>query len=186
MLTRSKIAPHEHMKNKKINWRLPIIAAGFWLAVGVLYALHLTVNVSESMKKGLYIGAGHSIHRGDIVAVCLDKNNATIGLKQGYVLRGKACASGITPLIKEVLAMPGDTIVLADNSISVNGKYYPYATQKSDTQGRPLSMVPRGAYPAIKGYFLIGVSAPNSWDSRYWGLADKSQVLYRLIPLWTF
>lgn len=186
MLTRSKIALNEHMKSKKTNWRLPLIAAVFGLTVGTAHALHLTINVSESMKEGVYIGAGHIIHRGDTVAVCLDKNVAKVGLKQGYVLRGNACDGGTSPLIKQVLAIPGDNLVLTDTNIRVNDHSYPYVTFHTDTQGREISSIPRGNYSAIKRYFLIGTNAQNSWDSRYWGQVNQDQILYRLVPVWTF
>ncbi|MBV9575129.1 MAG: S26 family signal peptidase [Gammaproteobacteria bacterium] len=45
---------------------------------------------------------------------------------------------------------------------------------------------PRGDYPNINGYWLIGTHAKNSWDSRYWGAIKKENILYVLEPLFTF
>lgn len=185
MSIRLKIAPLKRLKNKKIDWRLPLIAGCLALVIGAAYALHVTLNVSGSMKEGLYIGAGHTIHRGDVVAVCLNKQTAEVGLKRGYVLPGTTCESGSAPLIKQVLAMPGDHLVLSNTTIAVNGQTYPYATLPLDSQGRPLASIPRGDYPHLNGYFLVGTNAPNSWDSRYFGPVNKNQIRYRLVPVWT-
>jgi len=84
------------------------------------------------------------------------------------------------PLIKRILAVPGDTVVLTRDSIIVNGILYPYATKRIDSNGRRLWAYPRGVYSGTSGYWVIGTGSVDSWDSRYWGPITRSQILYPL------
>lgn len=134
------------------------------------------------MKEGIYIKKYGKISRGDILAFCLEDPYKTIGLHRLYIEKGQRC-HGATPLIKEIIAIPGDNVVLTNQYIEVNGITYPYKTLYVDSMGRKLGTYPHGNYFNTQGYWLIGTHALNSWDSRYWGPVSKRQVLYQLKPL---
>jgi conjugative transfer signal peptidase TraF len=133
------------------------------------------------MPEEIYRKDNGKIHRGDIVAFCLVEPYKTIGLKQRYVEKGTAC-HGTDPLIKQVIAIPGDEVRLTDSSTAVNTIIYPYQTRYTDSNNRKLAVYPRGTYHA-QGYWLIGTHSPHSWDSRYFGEVSASQILYKLKPL---
>jgi conjugative transfer signal peptidase TraF len=153
-----------------------IITVIFILILGSV-SQSFIINISPSEPLGVYkIEKSNSIHRGDIVAVCLSVKYKKIGLKDGYLIPGMRCEQ-TAPLLKTVIAVPGDAITLKNSQIIVNGRIYPYATKQFDSKGRALDQVLRGFYKDKK-YWLIGVANPNSWDSRYWGGVDKSQILY--------
>lgn len=130
--------------------------------------LGLIINITPSMREGLYLNKSSSIKRGDIVAACIPNAYTELGIQRLYIGKGTACY-GVMPIIKKVIALPGDNVVLTDHFIAVNGIQYPYKTEYSDSLGRPLTVYPRGHYPHTKGYWLIGTHSPHSWGSRYWG-----------------
>lgn len=142
------------------------------------------INVTPSMKLGAYRKSFGKINRGDVVSLCLPNKYKKFGLSQSYILKGKKCL-GADPLIKEVVAIPGDVVILNDNDIVVNGVQHDYVTLHYDKNGNALDVYPRGKYK-IKGYWLIGTHAKNSWDSRYWGPIAQSKILNKLKPLLTW
>ena len=144
------------------------------------------INITPSEPLGIYkihqISEAAQIHRRDIVAVCLPSQYQDLGLKQGYLLSGIRCGK-TAPLIKTVIAIPGDTVILKNNEITVNGKVLLYATKYIDSHGRKLEVFPRGVYKNVKTYWLIGTNDPNSWDSRYWGGVEQKQILFLIKPV---
>lgn len=162
----------------------PLIGGVALLIVGFLaQQCGVIINVSPSMPEGIYIKSECDIQRGSIVAVCLPPAYQAIGLKQKYIEIGNTC-HGAYPLIKQVIAVPGDNVALKNNVIVVNGKLFFYKTLAVDSTGRPLSNYPRGTYAHTDGYWLIGTAAKNSWDSRYWGPVRRTQILYPLRVVW--
>lgn len=125
------------------------------------------------------------IHKNAIALICLDDAHKNLGLGRGYLVKGAACR-GADPLLKTVVAIPGDSVVLRHNDIIVNDVKYPYPTVTHDSQGRPLKIYPRGVYSHTKGYWLIGTHVNNSWDSRYWGPIAPQQITAQLKPLLLF
>ncbi|MDX2164738.1 MAG: conjugative transfer signal peptidase TraF [Gammaproteobacteria bacterium] len=146
------------------------------------------INITPSEPLGIYkihqISEVNQIHRDDIVAVCLSSRYQDLGLRQGYLFSGMRCGK-TAPLIKTVVALPGDTVILKSNEVVVNGKVLIYATKYIDSHGRRLDVFPRGVYKNIKTYWLIGTSDPNSWDSRYWGGVNRKNIVFTVVPLLT-
>lgn len=132
------------------------------------------------MKIGLYIKQKGEIKRGDIVLVCLHEPYKTIGLQRRYIAKGSKC-EGAEPLIKEVVAIPGDTVILTEEYLKINGQKFSFLTYHYDSQNRSLNVYPCGKYQ--QGYWLIGTNDNRSWDSRYWGFVRREQILYKLKPL---
>ncbi len=166
----------------KIKRSYTFIILGMLLGMALLAHIYrVCINVTPSMAEGIYRKDDSRIHRGDIVAFCLEEPYKTIGLKRFYVEKGQAC-QGADPLIKEVIAVPGDEVLLTDQCIAVNGIIYPYPTFYVDSNHRKLAIYPRGTYYS-HGYWLIGTHSVRSWDSRYWGEISAHQVLYKLKPL---
>ncbi|MDQ2078425.1 signal peptidase I [Marinimicrobium sp. ABcell2] len=101
-----------------------------------------------------------------------------------------------TLFVKRVIGVPGDSLVIEDGRVFVNGQSFAYAENDrasdrlvfSETHGdvsyaiqyskaRPVSgasvniAIPEGKY------FVMGDHRNNSADSRYWGLVDESNVM---------
>ena len=96
----------------------------------------LSINLTSSMPIGIYQRqVTHAIHHGNIVAVCLPEQIARLGLKRGYLQKGR-CPSGAIPVLKEVIAVPGDEVSVTKDDIIVNGKHYWAPIQARDHMGR--------------------------------------------------
>ncbi len=110
-------------------------------------------------------------------------------------------------LVKRVIATPGDTIELRDEVLIVNGRPLKYdvidatsVRQEVHEDANPLVAIEHGpkdphhvmvlpsrsamrsfapiTVPAGK-YFMMGDSRDNSYDSRYFGVVDREQIVGR-------
>lgn len=170
---------------KEINYTplmilLVIIAVIFWV-----HGLGMLINWTPSIKQGIYIKESGVIHRGNLVALCLPEPYQSLALSRAYVMNGDAC-HGTIPLLKEVIAVPGDEVKLTEDVIQVNGRAYFFKTEQNDHLGRPLMAYPKGDYKNTQGYWFLGNNSPHSWDSRYWGPLAQKQIIYKVKPLIVF
>lgn len=172
--------------------KMPIKSTYPFIILSMLFSLFflahsygVCINVTPSMPEGIYIRDTSNVQRGDIIAFCLKEPYKSIGLKKFYIEKGQVC-QGADPLIKEVIAIPGDDVVLTDQFIRVNKRISPYPTFHFDSLHRRLAVYPRGRYSHVPGYWVIGTHSPYSWDSRYWGEIRADQILYKLRPLWVW
>lgn len=165
--------------------------------IGLIFILlqlaqkYFVINISSSRPIGLYYiekltpSSSKTIKRGDIVAICLMHKVERLGLQRQYIMPGTQCHKS-KPLIKTIFAVPGDSLILILEKITLNGKNYSLKTLKTDSQNRALEIYPRGIYKHTVGYWVIGTYAFNSWDSRYWGPLQEEQILFQLHPVLIF
>jgi conjugative transfer signal peptidase TraF len=172
-----------HFKPKR-KYPLVIVISIVLVAAMVSY-LGVLINITPSMKLGFYVKSNSPIHHGDTVAFCLPDSYKTLGLNRHYLQTGAQCDRTVS-LIKEVIAVPGDHVILSNGFVEVNGIKYFYQTSFKDSEGRALGVYPRGDYPKTQGYWMIGTQAKNSWDSRYWGPVLNDKILYKLKPILTW
>lgn len=168
----------------RVKQKLPLIVSAILVVVSMVAYNKLLINISPSLKEGLYIKISGDLHRGDTVSFCLHEPYMSIALKNGYIAKGIRC-HGSDPLLKKIVAIPGDHVILSDNSIIINGITYAYKTLYY-SNNQLIKVYPRGDYPNTSGYWLIGTNAINSWDSRYWGPINKNQIIAKVKPLMTW
>ncbi len=145
----------------------------------------IIINTSPSIPVGVYAikPINTTLKQNDLVAICLSKKEQDFGLSRGYIHAGTRC-NGSVPLLKSIIAIPGDNVILTIDSIIVNNTIYPYPTQKFDSEQRPLPSWPRGNYQNTQGFWIIGTNDQRSWDSRYFGPVSKNQIIFLIKPLW--
>ena len=165
--------------------RIPKFPAIFLcLAVFVLslaWSLDIRLNLTASFPLGLYIATDQPT---DYVAFCLSGEAERIALARQYITPGH-CPGGGTPLLKQVVARPGDIVRLDERGIAVNGRLLPRTYPRlRDTLGRPLQVYPSGTYNVPHGLFWV-VSSYNSLslDSRYYGPIPSAAIRFHLRPL---
>jgi len=149
------------------------------IAVGAVVPLPppLVWNASASAPIGLYLVHPQALpNRGDMALIKPPPAVARLAAERGYLPPG-------VPLVKHVAAVSGDIVCAIGSAISVNGKL---AAERlaADALGRPL--------PAWQGCRTLGdgevfplMAAADSFDGRYFGPVTASQVLGRLVALWT-
>jgi conjugative transfer signal peptidase TraF len=97
----------------------------------------------------------------------------------------RTCPDGFAPLIKPVVAWPGDTVETSPAGISVNGHLLPHtATMDRDSYGRQIHPFPPGKYLVQKNQlWVVSSFSPRSFDSRYFGPIPLKSVRSWIRPL---
>jgi conjugative transfer signal peptidase TraF len=157
-----------------------IAAAALLMAtLGPKPAPSLVWNASESVPIGLYrVQPAGKLTVTDLVVAVPPEPLATFLSEAGYLPRG-------VPLIKRVLALPGQTVCRKGLSITVDGIEMGAARER-DSRGRPLPDWQDCRVVANGDVFLMNWDEPASLDGRYFGAIAASSIIGRADPLWTF
>ena len=134
-------------------------------------------NASASVPIGLYrvVPAG-TLQVGELVVVKPPEALAELLAERRYLARG-------VPLLKHILALPGQTVCRAGRTIIVDGM----------TRGRALDLDHAGRrLPTWLGcrilakdeVFFMNWRSEYSFDSRYFGPLPASTIIGRADPLW--
>jgi signal peptidase I len=115
----------------------------------------------------------HDLHQGDIVVFSRPPDDQ--------------CGGGVNDLVKRVIALPGQTIYSAGNTVYVNGRplAQPYLP-RHDPLGPPIPDATRlhpFRVPAGE-FYMMGDNRAISCDSRYWGPIKGSSIIGRVVLLW--
>ena len=161
---------HDHsLSTKDLIWT--IVAAIAFAIVLRLWFIGIYAIPSHSMENTLLPG-DHivvskvirwvgGLDRGDIVVFTLPDS-----------LRG---STEDHPFIKRVIGLPGDTVYMSNQGITVNGVLLPdpptSATKAPYTSGHETIIVPEGHL------WVLGDNRATSWDSRYWGYLPEDHIV---------
>jgi conjugative transfer signal peptidase TraF len=136
-------------------------------------------NGSESVPVGLYrVRPAGSHHVSELVAVRPPEPLATYLDLNGYLPAG-------VPMLKRVLALPGQSVCRDGITVVVDGVAMGEARER-DRSGRLLP-VWEGCRVAGEGeLFLMNCHAAGSFDGRYFGMTPATAVIGRVLPVWTW
>lgn len=135
-------------------------------------------NASNSVPIGLYriqptgpltVTELIAVRPPDMLAVFLDLN--------GYLPVG-------VPMLKRVLALPGQTVCRIGLLIAVDGIEIGQARER-DGRNRPLPIWQGCRVLGQDQLFLMNWQSEDSLDSRYFGPLPMSAVIGQAVPLWT-
>jgi conjugative transfer signal peptidase TraF len=130
------------------------------------------VNLTHSLPIGVYRITHDPVKRGSLAAFCLeDPRYIDLARVRDYLAVG-SCPSGLRPLLKEVMGLPGDVIGLRDTLITLNGQSI-----------AGTALLKPGVIPPGKA--LVLSLNPSSFDSRYFGLVPLTN-LNSVDPIFTF
>ena len=145
------------------DWIFPILVAVILALLLRTFVLEPRLIPSASMEPTLQIGDRviveklffhpSSLHRGDVIV--FNQPNLTE-----------------SPLIDRVIGLPGDTVLITNGVVSVNGQALqePYIMEKMIGSYGPITVPP-------EKLFVLGDNRNNSNDSRYWGFVNYSWVI---------
>ena len=148
----------------------------------MFHALGYRVNRSASLPFLVYkispLIQDAEIKRGDCALIDLSNiSNPVIarGVERGYVnLR--------EPMLKRIGGIPGDTIVLMDNSLIVNGEAVTLYIASRDSYGEELSAWATPVTLQYGQYWLVS-DPERGFDSRYFGPVSRSVFTHRAKPV---
>ncbi|MCC6887288.1 MAG: S26 family signal peptidase [Hyphomicrobiales bacterium] len=136
-------------------------------------------NASESVPIGLYCVQPNGRLFVTTLVVAIPPEPLASFLADGdYLPRG-------VPLLKRILALPGQFVCRNELLISVDGIEIGAARER-DSRGRTLPVWQGCRVIGDGEVFLMNWNEPASLDSRYFGPIPSSAIVGRAEPLWTF
>ena len=186
-------------------------ASGFWdnvkqIGIAVILAIIIKTSIveaykipSQSMEDTLLVGdfllANKFIYGAGLPLV--DWRLPAIREPQaGDVIIFIFPQDGVTKYIKRCVAVGGDTVLVRNKELFVNGKRFPDPPFSKHIEQRVIPLGPGGTssrdnfgpYVVPRGhYFMMGDNRDNSYDSRYWGPVPKRLILGKaLIIHWSW
>ena len=135
-------------------------------------------NASQSAPLGLYrLQPVDTLFVTELVAILPPEPLAAFLAEGSYLPRG-------VPMLKRVLALPGQTVCRNGLTITVDGIGLGEALDR-DRRGRPLPIWQGCRVVARDDVFLMNLQSADSLDSRYFGPLPASAVIGRAVPVWT-
>ncbi len=135
-------------------------------------------NASASVPIGLYaVHPARTLSVTELVVVRPPRDLAQFLADRRYLPTG-------VPMLKRVLALPGQTVCRTARTITVDGIAMGEALER-DSHGRPLPDW-QGCQRISDGQvFLMNWQSEDSFDSRYFGPLSRTTIVGRADPLWT-
>lgn len=135
-------------------------------------------NASACTPIGLYaVQPADDLDVTDLVAVMPPPLIAEFLADRGYLPIGM-------PLLKRILALPGQTVCRDGVDILAYGATYGRARER-DNAGRKLPVWQGCRRIADGELFLMNWNVPDSVDGRYFGPFPRRSVIGRALPVWT-
>ncbi len=151
---------------------------GFAGAVIFPVSPKLVWNASASVPIGLYsVHAAGALHVTELVVVRPPEALASFLDARRYLPKG-------VPMLKRILALPGQTVCRTDRTITVDGIAMGQALDH-DRSGRALPVWRGCRVVAGDEVFLMNWQSEDSFDGRYFGPLPASTIVGRADPLWT-
>ena len=160
---------------------LPVMTAGVAFMTFTMVARpmpRLLWNASASVPIGLYgIEPIGKLAVADLVVAAAPGPLAILFAERGYLPLG-------VPLIKHILALPGQFVCRNGLRITVDGKAVGTALAH-DSRGRALPVWQGCRLIAGDEVFLMNTDEAASLDGRYFGAIPLTAIVGRALPLWT-
>lgn len=173
---------------RRISVGTAVIGTSFLLVCAACYVAGIRINTTKSVRVGLYLTSNTPIEKGSYVSFCPPHSDVFDEARnRGYIGAG-LCPGGYGYMMKKILAAKKDVVNIDDDGVHVNGELLPFsAPLKADKGGRPLPHYQSNNLILGNSEVLLmsDVSA-TSFDGRYFGPMDISQIKTVVTPLLTF
>lgn len=162
---------------------LAIVTMILWTGFGIVF------NYTHSAPFGLYreqFDSEAEIHSpAPYVFFCPDRRWPSMRGEPNYRDPMRTCPDGYSPLIKPIVAWPGDIVLVSGDGISVNGQLLKNSAPiERDSKGQQLRPFVAGEYRVgPKELWVVSSFSPRSFDSRYFGPIPLKSVHSWLRPL---
>tara|TARA_R110002012_G_scaffold95194_1_gene230121 strand:+ start:6021 stop:6551 length:531 start_codon:yes stop_codon:yes gene_type:complete len=169
--------------------RIAIVTALLFLPVTLFvatYGMGLRINLTPSYPLGIWRieMLSRAISIGDRIFICPPLTEEFRRARErGYLRRG-FCPDWLSPLIKTVVALPGQSIEIGASVVIDGVNLQRSAVQPNDGSGRPITPYAGGVVPP--GFLFLHSPFKGSYDSRYFGPIPADGVLGLATPILTF
>jgi len=199
---------------RRILWNVTFagLAVTVFATAGVFVAartLHWSWNSTTCMPIGFYqrSPAPKKLKVGDVVFFCppVNSNAFSVGSKDYQIARASmhqaitglwlgfspksqwACADQLTPFMKEVVALPGQTVQITKAGVIANGKLLPNSKLVNAIDDGKLKVIhlPMGTYTVPRGYFWDYAPGNRAFTSAYYGPVPIRSILGSMRPVLT-
>ena len=165
----------------RFGFVLTTYAATLFVALSSLVrpAPKLLWNASASVPIGLYaVRRAPPLHVDELVVVQPPAPLAQVFAARRYLPLG-------VPLVKHILALPGQTVCRIAQRITVDGTAMGDALER-DRLGRVLPDWQGCRVLGPDEVFLMNRTPPDSLDGRYFGPLPTTSIVGRADPIWTY
>ena len=154
---------------------------------GLVYAAGLRVNTTPSIPLGVYRLTDEPLIKGAYVLFCPPPVAVFVMAKErGYVGAG-FCPGGYGQLMKRLVAAKNDRVTITAEGVAVNGQRLPLSKLiKVDGGGRPLPHYAKSWVLGSTEVLVMSDSNSGSFDGRYYGSIQRSQIVGVIRPVFTW
>jgi conjugative transfer signal peptidase TraF len=158
--------------------------------IGIGWCAGVRLNTTASIQRGLWFvhPREEAFERGQVVAACLPDSPAVAQARERNWIGPGFCDNGLQPVLKTVVALPGDTVEVAIvGNLFINRLMLPNSEpMATDSKGVPLIRVMPGRYVVQPGeVWLINGYSARSFDSRYFGPVPQTAIAGVATPMVT-
>ncbi|RYZ80931.1 MAG: conjugative transfer signal peptidase TraF [Proteobacteria bacterium] len=149
-------------------------------SVFTFWAGNLIVNLTPSMPLGIwsveYLASDAVIPNGSVILFCPPDNKVFQEARAKGILHSGRCKGSYTPLLKEVLGVAGDVVEYRDGYF-INGHEVNNSKILPINLSELSSLHPKEMILRPGEIWVMSTYSPLSFDSRYFGVVDRSSVL---------
>lgn len=154
------------------------------VAAAIIAGYRINLTPSEPLGLWRIAALDRVVSAGDLVFICPPQTPVMREARARGYLRFGSCLGGVAPLIKTVIAVPGQRVAIGAG-VTIDGHAIPFSdVAQRDGKGRPMVPYFGGAVPA-QSVFLHSPYR-SSYDSRYFGPLPVSGILGLAQPVLTY
>lgn len=173
---------------KNITVVTAIVGAGI-IAIGIIfYVIGARVNTSKSIPVGLYWTSDKPVEKGDYVLFCPPQVGVILEAKRRGYLASGFCPGDYGYMMKKILATRDDAVSITDAGVKVNSALLPFSAPLTrDQAGRPLPRFQSANFIVGNSeVLLMSDVSGTSFDGRYFGPVNRSQIKTVIVPVITW
>ncbi|WP_340124103.1 conjugative transfer signal peptidase TraF [Methylobacter svalbardensis] len=163
------------------------VAMSAFILSGLAYAVGIRLNTTPSIPVGVYRLTNVPIVKGAYVLFCpppaavFDMAKARGYLGAGY------CPGGYGHMMKKILAVQDDVVSIGTDGVQINGQLLSLSAPiKLDGSGRPLPNYKASWVLDSTEVLVMSDSNRGSFDGRYFGPIQRSQIEGVIRPIFTW
>ena len=169
------------MFRKRLTYSV-FVGGLLFLPVAIFLKNETIINWTTSEPRGLYLEVKHS----QMAEICLTKEQGQQAANSGENFLSGRCPGGHSPTLKGLFyATKEEPIVFSGYGFEIGGRLLiNTAPLLSSSTGMPLTSIEFKKYD--QGIFAISTHNSHSYDSRYFGTIESSQIYGYAFPIFAF